>query len=354
MKSILVSGIAGSGKTAIALGLALKLRELGVSAGYFKPIGAAKGLNKNEDEDVVLFRQVLNLPHDPSTLSPFRTGPYYLSGGLSREPERVQARIKEAFEELSRDTDVLLVDGSLSPFTAASLGLDNVKLARFLGSTILYVIRIEDDYSLDRAIYHNDHYRLAGLPVLGNIFNNVERTLLDKTKGVYTPILSDLGHRVLGIIPQRAEIAAPTVNEYYDVLGGELLAGEEPWMNRLVEEVVIGSMTIESALGYLRRAPNKAVITGGDRSDMALTALETSTSVLILTGGLYPDVGVVSRAIEKNVPVILVHYDTYTTIERLHQVARRIRPGDKQGIEISRTNISEYCDWQAILDFIQS
>jgi BioD-like phosphotransacetylase family protein len=353
MKSIFIGGMAGSGKTAIALGLALKLREQGLNVGYFKPLGSAKGPNRQEDDDVLLMQQVLSLKHEASVLSPVRTGAYYLSSGPQRDPQKAAQKIKGAYATVSEGVDVVLIDGSLSPYTAASLGLDAISLANMLGATMVNVIRIEDDYSLDKAIYYNEHFRLAGLEMLGSIFNNIERTLLDKTKGVYAPILENRGHRVLGIIPRKAEIAAPTVLEFYDALGGELLTEEDVGMNRMVEEVVVGSMTIESALGYLRRAPNKAVITGGDRSDMAVTALETSTSVLILTGGLYPDIGVLTRASEKKVPVILVHYDTITAIERLHVVSRRIQPADEQGIRIAENNVSEFCDWQFILDYLK-
>ncbi|MBS4021943.1 MAG: phosphotransacetylase family protein [Dethiobacter sp.] len=353
MKSIYVSGMAGSGKTAIALGLALKLRENGLAVGYFKPVGSTIRPGKTDDEDVLLFKQVLNLSYDTDILSPVRISKYYLSGGVRHDPAPLAQKIRDAYNQVAQGIDVLIIDGKLSPFTASSLELDSIHLATMFNSTIIYVIRIEDDYSLDKTIFYNRHFRHAGIGVLGNIFNNVERTILDKTKGVYAPILEEMGNPVLGIIPQKPEIASPTVAEFYDALGGELLAGEEH-LARLVEEVVVGSMTIESALGYLRRAPNKAVITGGDRSDMALTALETSTSVLILTGGLYPDVGVLARAIEKKVPVIMVHYDTFTAIERLHIVARRIHPGDKQGIEIAHANITNHCNWQAILDYVRN
>lgn len=116
---------------------------------------------------------------------------------------------------------------------------------------------------------------------------------------------------------------------------------------------MVGAMTLEGAIRYLRRSADKAVILGGDRADLALAALETSTSVLILTGGLYPDVKVLARAEEKGVPVILVHYDTYTTIEKLSRVTRHITPGDKAGIRIILENIEEYCNWQAILESLE-
>lgn len=353
MKSIFIGGMAGSGKTAIALGLALKLQESGLRVTYFKPVGTAKGADKQVDDDVVLLKQVLKLKHDPSLLSPVRLGANYISGGIRRDPAPMVKKIREAFEQVAKNADVVIMDGSLSPFTAASLGLDSIRLATMFNAGMILVIRQQDDYSLDKTIFYNEHFKLAGVNILGNIFNNVERTLLDKTRGVYAPILEEMGFPVLGVIPQKPEISAPTVAEFLEVLGGELLVGDEEQLSRYVEEVVVGSMTIESALGYLRRAPNKAVITGGDRSDMALTALETSTSVLILTGGLYPSVGVLTKANEKKVPVILVHYDTFTAIEKLHIVSRRIHPGDQQGIKIAHANINDHCNWQAILDFVK-
>ena len=112
-------------------------------------------------------------------------------------------------------------------------------------------------------------------------------------------------------------------------------------------------MTTESALSYMRKAPNKALITGGDRSNMALTALETSTSVIIFTGGFYPDVRVLSKAEEKGVPVILVREDTFTTVENLHCVYRSIHPQNTEAIKIVRENIDQYVDWNAILEYVK-
>jgi BioD-like phosphotransacetylase family protein len=190
---------------------------------------------------------------------------------------------------------------------------------------------------------------MAEVPIMGTIFSNVPRPLYAKTEGVYRPILEKTGYKTLGVIPTRPEIAAPTVGEYYDMLGGEILTGHDH-LDLQVEDMIIGGMTMASALTYLRRASNKAVILGGDRADLALAALETSTSVLILTGGLYPDVKVIARAEEKKVPIILVHYDTYTTIEKIGQVSRHIKPTDKVSIGVALENIVTHCNWEHILN----
>ena len=68
MRSIFISGMAGSGKTAIALGLALKLRAEGIKVGYFKPL-IHQGVWGTKLMMMCGTKEVLNLPHDESVLS---------------------------------------------------------------------------------------------------------------------------------------------------------------------------------------------------------------------------------------------------------------------------------------------
>lgn len=350
MKNLYIMGTAGSGKTAIAVGLALKLKQQGYRVAYFKPVGHPSGIAGQDDEDARLMRQVLDLPQPLDVIVPFMAGPSYLSGhrhcaGLDR--------ILSSYRQVAAESDVVLIGSAGFPHIMGCLGLDAVTLARELQAAAIFMIRIENDFSMDQAIFINTFLKSQGITLAGNIFNHVPRPLLAKTEGIYRSILEERGFTSLGIIPRRPEIASPTVAEYYEALGGELLTGEDR-LDQVVEDVVIGAMTIESALGYLRRAPNKAVITGGDRADLALAALETSTAVLILTGGLYPDVKVIARAAEKEVPVILVHYDTFTTIEKIAEVGRRIRPDDQRSINLAMENVEKYCDWPAILRLFKS
>ncbi|MCL6634977.1 MAG: phosphotransacetylase family protein [Peptococcaceae bacterium] len=346
MKNLYIMGTAGSGKTSVAVGLALKFRQEGYRVAYFKPVGSVAAAAPREDEDALLMKQILHMEQPLEVIVPHLAGPSYLSG--HRNPREALKAIQQAYEAVSAGCDLVLIGGAGFPHIMGCLGLDGVSLALELKAVALFMIRIENDYSLDQAVFFNGYLECRGVPALGNIFHNVPRPLLAKTEGVYRPILEERGYRTLGIIPSNPELTSPTVKEYYEVLGGEILAGEEK-LDRPVEDVVIGAMTIESALGYLRRAANKAVITGGDRSEIALAALETSTSALILTGGLYPDVKVVARAGEKGVPVILVHYDTYTTIEKMSEVSRRIRADDERTIRLAVENIEKHVDWRNVL-----
>jgi BioD-like phosphotransacetylase family protein len=81
----------------------------------------------------------------------------------------------------------------------------------------------------------------------------------------------------------------------------------------------------EKALRFFRRKANKAVVTGGDRSDVQLAALETSTTMLVLTGNLPPSPIVLSRADELGVPMVQVDMDTLTAVERMERLMGHVR-----------------------------
>jgi len=116
-----------------------------------------------------------------------------------------------------------------------------------------------------------------------------------------------------------------------------------------VEAVLIGAMTPESATRYFRKARNELVITGGDRTDIVFAALEAGASALILTGNLYPSVKIFPRADDLSVPIILVPYDTYTTLQQVQRIVGRIKPRDKRRIGRAEKLVRENVDWRQIL-----
>lgn len=349
MKSLFVMGPGGSGKTAVTLALALELQERGHRVGYLKPVGVPP-YGEHADEDASLMAQVLGLDLPPEMLVPVQAGPSYLT--RYSDPAPLMQRVEQAYQALAARCDALLIEGSASPRTMMALGLDAFTLAAHLQAGVLLVNQLTNDFDFDRLVLYHEFARLRGNQHVGSLFNNVSRTILDKTRDIYAPILQRRGYPVVGIIPRDDRLANPTVADLNDVLGGEILEGAEH-LDRLVENIVVGAMTLDSALPYLRRTANKAVITGGDRADIATAALETSTAALILTGGLYPSVNVLARAHEKEVPVILVHYDTYTAIERIHDTSRKIQPGDRETVRLAREALRQNCDVGLLIGYFE-
>lgn len=353
MHSIFISGRAGTGKTAVALPIALKLKEEGYKVSYFKPQGSHKGPGKKIDDDSSFMKEMLQLEYSPRTITPVTLTEFYISSERIESEETSLNLLDDCFQIISADVDVMLIEGSITPFLGGSYGMDDFSLARRWQSSMLHIIRAEDDFEFDNSLLYLSYARELGIPCLGCIFNNTTEAQWNTTTTFYKNIIEKLDITVVGILPSRHVIAAPTVTEFLKTLDGELLAGENN-LDRRVEHISVGTMTIESALKYLRRAPNKAVITGGDRSDMALTALETSTSVLILTGGLYPDIRVITRAEERNVPIILVHYDTFTTVDKLHSVYRTISPRNEDAIRVLKEDADRFINFKQIKEYISN
>jgi len=342
LRSVYIMGTYASGKTAVCAAIAARLQEEGHKVAYLKPVWSPVGAAAREDEDALLMRSLLRLECTTPEISLLAASPHYLT--RYEESGECVSRVLAAFGRMGSNCDMVIVEGTASPHLMSALGIDAVTLARKMEIPALLVNKVESDYSLDDIILFAEHLRHNEVELIGIILNNVPRQLLDKCEGVYRPILEERGYPVIGVIPKRLEVTAPTVREFRDVLEGEVLTGEEQ-LDRLVEDVQIGAMTLESAIRYMRRATNKAVITGGDRSDICLAALETNTSVLILTGGLYPNVRVIARAEEKEVPVILVRYDTYGTVQRLQDVSRKLTPDDKRGLKLARRVFDDHVDW---------
>lgn len=347
MKNLYIVGSAGSGKTAICVGLALKFKEAGQRVTYFKPVGNVAGLADRTDEDALLMKDLLGMPQSLDTIAPFTMSPHYLAR-YKRAKENL-AKMSKAYKDVAKRADLVITEGTSSLHTMMGIGLDAAALAKKLSAKVLTVHNIANDLDFDAAVFYagfmRDHY-------IGSIFNNIRDEVLRKIKDLYRPTFEDMGFKVFGVIPEFSEISAPTVREVADVLGGEVLTGEEH-MDLPVEDTLIGAMTLDSALSYFRRTANKAVVTGGDRAEIALAALETSTSTLVLTGGLHPDIKVLARAGEKGVPVLLVPYDTYTTVQKLQSVSRKIKATDAKAINLAKENIERYCEFDEIASAVR-
>ncbi len=72
------------------------------------------------------------------------------------------------------------------------------------------------------------------------------------------------------MIPKDSILAGLFVSEIRKSLSGEFLVEGQ---DMIIEQLIIGAMSPQSAIKYFRNARNAALITGGDRLDLHLVAL---------------------------------------------------------------------------------
>jgi BioD-like phosphotransacetylase family protein len=350
--SIYVSGTRFSGKTALCLGLFGKFQEMGFHVGYFKPVGQGWKLvdGKLRDPDVILMKEVMTLTETLDDLCPIVFGKRYLDH-VSKECEESREKARKAFERVKEDKDVLLIESAARPEYLTCCGLDMPQLAKEFEAKVLFSVKGNDDTVAERAILYRDYVAWKGGHMMGVVLNFVPYQQLERMRGVVSSVLERCNLDVLGVVPDHRELTLPTVQDVADVLEAEILTGKEN-LETLVDNYLVGAMSPESALSWLRRSVGRAFITGGDRTDLILTALETKPSTIILTGNIYPSVSVLTAAEVKGIPILLVPNDTYTTVTKLELLDGRIVPAptSTKKIQLTRKIIGEYVDWKRILD----
>jgi BioD-like phosphotransacetylase family protein len=350
--AIYVSGSGFSGKTALSLGLLSKFKEIGLDVGYFKPVGQGHKMvdGKIRDQDAILMKEVLGLKESLDDLCPVVLGIRYLNQ-VKDKCDEMRASILEAFNRVKAGKELLIVESSTRPELLTSCGLDVPALAKELDAKIIFSVKGEHDIIADSVILYRDYARWKGAEMMGAVLNFVPYQQLERMKSVVAPILENCDISILGIVPDQRELTQPFVHDLVDVLGAEVLAGKGN-LNNQVDGFLVGAMSPESAMSWLRRSIGGALITGGDRTDLIVTALETKPSAIILTGNIYPSVQVLSSADEKRIPILLVSSDTYTTVTRLDLLEERMvsSPSSSKKIQLTRQIINDHVDWRLILE----
>lgn len=341
-----------SGKSTVIMSLAMKAMEMGQKVGYFKPVGAASMVgSKGElvDEDAKTMRDILGLKDEAGLLCPVVLEKYeFLHNYDLTKAQGCRDRVLKAFRDISEGRDLILVEGPNSLSVGYFLGCQVTKLAAEFNAKLLLVSRVRGDFFLDELLMAKDYCERSGVLPFGVILNRVSGEDAGKMKKIVRPYLEKVGLDLLGAIPNNEVLAALRVREIYESIGGKLLAGKDG-MDNLVQTVLVGAMSMESAMRYFRRSTNSLVIVGGDRTDVASAALETKCSAIVLTGNIHPSVKILPRADELNIPIILVPHDTYGTLQAVQRIVGKIRPGDRMRIELARKLFEENVQWEKIL-----
>jgi hypothetical protein len=306
------------------VGIALQLKRDGFALGYMKPLSTGVRLAAGlADEDAEFFQHTFGLSDPLEDMIPVALGPRTVQAILQGE-DRIDyaARLQSAFGRVSAGRDIVILEGGCNLQEGILIDLATPKVARMLGAKVLLVVKYNDELQvLDDA--------LIGLPLLedlllGVVLNAIPRQQMPFVQEIVKPALEARGVPVLAVLPQERLLLSVSVGDLVEFLSGKVLCCADK-MDELVEHLMVGAMGVDSALSYFRRKPNKAVITGGDRPDIQLAALETSTKCVILTGNLRPSPIILARAEEVGVPMIMVRQDTLTTVEVIERFFGKTR-----------------------------
>jgi BioD-like phosphotransacetylase family protein len=339
-----------SGKSAVCVALIQRMREDSFRVGYFKPFSSAARVlaESSVDEDARFFKDTFQLEEPLETLAPVvitsqRIRQILRDGGADYGP-----RVTEAAEVVGRNKDVVVMEGSDNFREGRLVNLALSHVTRLVKANVITVVGYQHSLQVVDDIL-TASYR-QGDNLVGVIINAVPVSRVDYVNDFVKPYVEKQGVTVRAVLPREKTLHSISVGEIATALEAEVLCCGST--DDLVVNVMVGAMNVEHALNHFRRVTDKAVIVGGDRPDIQLAALETSTKALILTGNLQPNPMIEAKAAERDISIILSKHDTLTTVEIVEQFFGKSRFHQAEKIVRFQQMLGNALDFEALYQAI--
>jgi uncharacterized protein len=342
MKNLIIGSVSeGAGKTSFIVGLA---KAMGKKFGYLKPFGDRLIYRKKRlwDYDAALITNIFGLEQNSDDMT---IGFEHSKLRYMYDENSTKAKLMDMARNLGDDNQVLFIEGGKDLVYGSSIRLDTLSLARHSGGKLILIVSGEEGTIIDSITFVKKYVDMAGID-FGVIINKVAN--LDDYKNTHLTDIKDLGIQVLGVIPYEQDLIYVNVGYVAEKLQARVIAGEAG-LNRRVRHVFVGAMSGDAASRLpLFRIENKLAITGGDRSDMIVAALESSTSGIILTNNIIPPQNIIAKAADKNIPLLLVPYDTFRTAKQVDDMTPLLTKDDTLRIDLLQKLIEQNVDIQEL------
>jgi BioD-like phosphotransacetylase family protein len=261
-----VSAEEAAGKTAICAGLAKNLMNDGKTVGYLKPLVTGKN---GSDGDIAFMKQILGLTD------------------VVNAPDIAQGR------------DVVLVESMVGRTAGDAVSQTTYGAVKEMKAKAIAV----EAYTGGASAF-SDAYKGLGENLLGVVLNKVPSSQLERVQAEASAQFGAAGINVLGLLPEDRVLFAVTVGELAESIQGKMLNNAEK-AAELVENFMLGALVVDAGPDYFGRKSQKAAVVRGDRPDMQMAALETSTRCLVLSGSKEPPIhNVLEKAESRGIPIV--------------------------------------------------
>ncbi len=346
-KYLLIGSIeAYSGKSATVLGLSHQLQQKGLDIAYGKPLGNC--LDESHaaivEADVQFVAQNLKLPENRLLPTLLAMDEATIQRRLRGEDQTDYRQRIEQYLQIPGG-DLALLEGPATLSEGNLFNFSLLELAEGLDAVVLLVARYKSVLSVEALLSAKQR---LGDRLIGVLLNDVTPDQKDAIETAMRPFLERQGIPVLGTIPENNLLRSVSVEELVHQLQAQVLCRSDR-LDLMVESLAIGAMNVNAALKYFRKRQNMAVVTGGDRVEIQLAALETSTQCLILTGQLPPPAFILSRAEELEIPILSVDLDTLTTVEIVNHTFGQVRLKEPIKVQCIRDLMQAHFDVDRLL-----
>jgi len=322
LTALYVTSLTGAvGKSTICAGLGRHLLSGGKKVGFLKPIIGENSSAEGSDGDAPFMKQILGLDEPVESICPVISG-----------QDNLANKIKEAYAKVSRGKNLVIVEGTCERSIIEALDAKAI---------------IVEDYFTELSEVKLNSYKDLGGYLLGVLVNKVPRGRVENVSRELSSQFSKAGVNLLGVFPEDRALFTLSVGELAEHLQGEILNNADKSIE-LVENLMLGAMTVDPGPEYFGRKDNKAVVVRSERPDMQMAALETSMRCLILSGDTAPIPAVWQRAKDKNVPVIVVKSNMVATAAAIEDTLGKTRFNQEKKLSKLTEIMEKHFSFQAV------
>ena len=316
-----------SGKSVVALGVMELLSARVERLGFFRPIVPSR---TERDPQLELVRRRYKLDASYEEMHALAE-----EEASEIEYEELRKRVVGAYKALEQRCDFVVCEGTDFGGAAALAFGRNADLANELGAPVLVVVRggtPEETLASVRAARGSlDHKDCA---IFGIVVNRVDP---ENVADVAARLAGTGGEEPVYVLPERPELAYPTVAEIAAQLDATILFDPREALHREVRDVRVAAMSVEHFIDNL--VDGALVIVPGDRPDILVTAFASTISAaiptvsgVVLTGG-YPPSEPVRRLLESApFPVLEATQLTHEVAAAVQSVQPVIGPEDERKV----------------------
>jgi len=345
------------GKTTASLGLIAALQQFFPRVGYIKPVGQRFVEIEDEkiDEDTVLMDAVYRLNTPLVDMSPIAVEPDFTRKYLqAANNEALVKKIQKAFDRVAWEKDFVLCEGSGHAGVGSVFDLSNARVAKLLGAKVIIVSQGGIGKPIDEIALNQALFEKEGVEIIGVILNKVLGEKVDYVADFARRGLKRKGLELLGVLPFQKILRNPSMELIREELGAQLL---NPTANlgMLVNDVVVGAMSAQNAIGYFKAG--SLLITPGDREDIVLAACASlelhegaKMAGIVLTGGLRPGENILKIIRTIETPFMLAKDDSYEVASTVNNLIVKTRPADAEKISLIRDIVAQNVNVKKIIE----
>ncbi|MFA5324182.1 MAG: DRTGG domain-containing protein [Smithella sp.] len=354
MKKIVVSSIrSNAGKTSIIAGIVSLLKDKKFA--YAKPLGDRLIYRKKRswDYDASLMVNLLERKGDLENIyQQITLGFVHSRLKYMYDQEGIKNALSGIVTNIGGDNDVLFIESGRDIIYGSYLNLDALSVAKYIDGTLVMVVSGDSDSVLDDIKFIEKYMKIKDTNLGGVIINKIND--VEEFNDFCAPSIKEMGIDIIGIIPYSPQLTYFTLDFLAEKLLARVIAGECNLKN-VVKNIIIGTSSTAAAntqplpLKPGLREGNQLIITGGDRSDEILAALERDTAGIIITGDSVPHQNIISLANERGIPILLVGMDTFKAAKIIDDTEALLRKDDTDKIKLLSQLIEKHTRVQDFL-----